>query len=84
MLGKTIIMLVNIYAPPEINKEFFKFKFSILYLILHLNLYLILSHWKHSFLNRHLMVMEGLEHLNDPSSISSLMPLVGSPKANKS
>ena len=37
-------------------------------------------------LNRHLIVVEGFVHLNDPMSyvVQGLMPLVGSPKAKRS
>ena len=37
-------------------------------------------------MNRHLIVVEGFEYPNDPRSyvVWDLMPLVGSPKANRS
>ena len=40
----------------------------------------------HTSLNRHLIVVEEFEHLNDPRSyvVRGLMPLLGSPKANRS
>ena len=53
------------------------------WLILVLNTY---TRLECSSLNRHLNVVEGFEHPNDPRSYVALglMPLVGSPKANRS
>ena len=51
--------------------------------------FIILLHmllFYHIIMNRHLIVVEGFEHPNDPRSyvVQGLMPLVGSPKANRS